>query len=80
MSMSTIFTLSILLASPASVLSAYIPFYGYGLGTRCDISNAVLTVPPGQEALVEPTTPPSFIGLGVGTQNYTCSADTSKYV
>jgi hypothetical protein len=85
---STILTISFLLASPALVTS--IPHHlARGLGSRhlfardsghrCDVSDAVLTVPPNQNALIKPTIPPSFIGLGVGTQNYTCSAATSKY-
>lgn len=42
--------------------------------TGCDISTAVMDLPAGQTALVEPTIPPSFIALAIGTQNYTCGA------
>ncbi|KII84270.1 hypothetical protein PLICRDRAFT_57673 [Plicaturopsis crispa FD-325 SS-3] len=45
----------------------------------CDISNAKMTLPASQVALVEPNaTTPSFIGLAIGVQNYTCS-NTSTY-
>lgn len=33
-----------------------------------------MDVPAGQTQLVVPTTPPSYILLGVGVQNYTCSS------
>jgi hypothetical protein len=39
----------------------------------CTIS-ASITVPSGQTALVEPTDPKSFVAIGVGYQNYTCTA------
>ncbi len=40
----------------------------------CDLSRARLVLPNGS-AIVSPSGPPSFIGLGIGTQNYTCTAD-----
>jgi hypothetical protein len=39
-----------------------------------DISSAKLVLPAGQTNLTAPTAPASYIALGVGTQNYTCSA------
>ncbi|KAH8922241.1 hypothetical protein BT69DRAFT_1263715 [Atractiella rhizophila] len=40
----------------------------------CPVSKAVLTLPKNQTQLVLPTgQAPVFIGLGVGTQNYTCT-------
>jgi len=50
-----------------------------GLGT-CDISST-LVLPSTQTALVPPSSPASFVLLGVGFQNYTCSsAGTYTYV
>ncbi|PBK79910.1 hypothetical protein ARMGADRAFT_1021227 [Armillaria gallica] len=40
----------------------------------CDLSRARLVLPNGS-AIASPSGPPSFIGLGIGTQNYTCTAD-----
>lgn len=40
----------------------------------CSIPASVLQVPSGQTLLVAPTVAPSFVALGVGVQNYTCSA------
>ncbi|KAJ6577763.1 hypothetical protein B0H19DRAFT_1020250 [Mycena capillaripes] len=45
----------------------------------CDTSAAVMDLPSGQTQLVAPTTAPLFVALGVGVQNYTCSASTLKY-
>lgn len=45
----------------------------------CDLSSARLQVPADQTQLVAPTYAPSFIGIGVGTQNYTCNATNSAY-
>ncbi|THV04701.1 putative malate dehydrogenase, partial [Dendrothele bispora CBS 962.96] len=45
--------------------------------TSCDISSAVVDVPSGG-ALPPPTHKVSFVALGVGTQNYTCS-DAGTY-
>ncbi|KAG1753597.1 uncharacterized protein EDB91DRAFT_1098776 [Suillus paluster] len=49
------------------------------LSTSCDLSSARLQVPAGQAQLVAPTYAPSFIGIGVGTQNYTCNTTSSAY-
>jgi len=39
----------------------------------CSLANIALTdLPTGQTQLVTPTTKTSFIGIGVGVQNYTC--------
>lgn len=40
----------------------------------CNISGASLPAPAGQSVIVKPSIPPSFIGVGVGTQNYTCGS------
>ncbi|KAF7373946.1 hypothetical protein MSAN_00607000 [Mycena sanguinolenta] len=42
----------------------------------CDTSTSVMDLPANQTALVAPATPPLFILLGVGVQNYTCSGTT----
>jgi hypothetical protein len=44
----------------------------------CDASAAVLQVPAGQTALPAPSGAASFVLLGAGTQNYTCS-DAGTY-
>ncbi|KAJ7765269.1 hypothetical protein B0H16DRAFT_1796639 [Mycena metata] len=38
-----------------------------------------MNLPTNQTQLVSPTTAPLYVGLGVGVQNYTCSASTLKY-
>ncbi|KIJ91875.1 hypothetical protein K443DRAFT_114457 [Laccaria amethystina LaAM-08-1] len=40
----------------------------------CDISHAQMALPANQTALAQPSGAPSFVLLGVGVQNYTCSA------
>ena len=40
----------------------------------CDVSRAKMAVPAKQTQLVAPTAAPSYILLGVGVQNYTCSS------
>ncbi|KAF7365918.1 hypothetical protein MVEN_00467000 [Mycena venus] len=45
----------------------------------CDPSGAIMDLPSGQTQLVAPTTAPLFVALGVGIQNYTCTASTLKY-
>ncbi|KAJ6461223.1 hypothetical protein C8R47DRAFT_1159599 [Mycena vitilis] len=49
------------------------------IGASCPTSGAVMDLPAGQTALVNPTTAPLFVALGVGIQNYTCTASTLKY-
>ncbi|KAJ7805784.1 hypothetical protein B0H14DRAFT_3770435 [Mycena olivaceomarginata] len=44
----------------------------------CDTSKAVMDLPSGKTALVNPAVPPTYVTLGIGVQNYTCS-DTSTY-
>lgn len=49
--------------------------------TGCDPSGAKMTLPEDQIALVQPEASPTYLLLGVGTQNYTCSAaGTYTYV
>ncbi|KAF8157703.1 hypothetical protein K438DRAFT_1620560 [Mycena galopus ATCC 62051] len=50
-----------------------------GPGECCDTSAAKMDLPTNQTVLVSPTTAPLFVALGVGVQNYTCTATTSKY-
>lgn len=45
----------------------------------CDLSSARLQVPADQTQLIAPSYAPSYIGLGIGTQNYTCNDTTSAY-
>ncbi|KAJ6601986.1 hypothetical protein DFH09DRAFT_1302160 [Mycena vulgaris] len=47
-----------------------------GPTANCDTSTAIMDLPAGQTQLVSPTTPPLFILLAVGIQNYTCSSTT----
>ncbi|OCH85779.1 putative malate dehydrogenase [Obba rivulosa] len=40
---------------------------------ECDVSSLIIPLPSGQTTLVAPTNfTPTFIGVGVGVQNYTC--------
>jgi len=66
------FTL-LLLAIPALALPNLRKFGG------CDLSNAKMPLPAHQTAMTVPTIAPSFVGLGVGVQNYTCNATSLKY-
>ncbi|KAJ7174780.1 hypothetical protein C8R46DRAFT_848295, partial [Mycena filopes] len=45
----------------------------------CDPAKAVMDLPANQTALVAPSTPPLFVMLGVGVQNYSCSSTTSTF-
>jgi len=64
---STIFTLAL------SVASAFAAPAAPAARRTCDVSKATISFPAGQTALTEPSATPSFIGIGVGVQNYTCS-------
>ncbi|KAJ7796933.1 hypothetical protein B0H14DRAFT_2913023 [Mycena olivaceomarginata] len=77
-SFSTMFSFQLLsvLASAALLVSAAPSFRG---GPCCDTSAAKLSLPANQTQLVAPTTAPLFVALGVGVQNYTCTAATLKY-
>lgn len=46
-----------------------------GLADRCDISSAKISLPANQTLLVAPSQGPSYIGLAIGTQNYTCASN-----
>ncbi|KAJ7136579.1 putative malate dehydrogenase [Mycena epipterygia] len=46
-----------------------------GLPDRCDISSAKISLPANQTMLVAPSEGPSYIGLAIGTQNYTCASN-----
>jgi len=45
----------------------------------CDLSDARIQVPVNQTQLVAPDYAPRYIGIGVGTQNYTCNLTSSTY-
>ncbi|KAJ7728346.1 hypothetical protein B0H16DRAFT_1330987 [Mycena metata] len=45
----------------------------------CSAAAAKMDLPANQTQLVSPTTDPLFVLLGVGVQNYTCSASTLTY-
>ncbi|KDQ31887.1 hypothetical protein PLEOSDRAFT_1034910 [Pleurotus ostreatus PC15] len=67
-----------MIATPLSliVIAASVVLAAPSLTTSgCDISNAELSLPPG---LPPPTSPPSYISVAIGVQNYTC-ADTGAY-
>jgi hypothetical protein len=64
---------SLLLAAPTLALPDFHKFRG------CDLSNAKLPLPENQTVLANPTGAPSFVGLGVGVQNYTCNSTSLKY-
>ncbi|EPQ52251.1 malate dehydrogenase [Gloeophyllum trabeum ATCC 11539] len=49
-------------------------FAAPGQYAACDISSATLPLPSNQSQLTPATGAPSFIALGVGVQNYTCSS------
>jgi len=68
------------LSSVALLVSAApaLPSFAKG-GECCDTSAAVMDLPTNQTQLVTPPTAPLFVALGVGIQNYTCSATTLKY-
>jgi len=52
------------------------PFHKFA---SCSLSKAVMSVPASQTTIVAPTTTPSFVAIGVGVQNYSCSSTTSTY-
>lgn len=66
------------LASLALLIATVVPALSLPNAKRsgCNLANAKLELPSNQTSLVNPTSAPSFIGLGVGVQNYTCN-DTS---
>jgi hypothetical protein len=64
---------SSLLAAPTLALPNFHKFGG------CNLSNAKLPLPGNQAVLANPTGAPSFVGLGVGVQNYTCNSTSLKY-
>jgi len=70
-----------LLALLAVVLGASIPALALPNAKLpgCDLSKAKMSLPSHQSALVNQLKPPSFIGLGIGVQNYTCNATSLTY-
>jgi hypothetical protein len=84
MAPSLLITLAMFAASAIAAPQFQPPLPGTGTPRKglstCDISST-LVVPSTQTALVPPTSPASFVLLGVGFQNYTCSsAGTYTYV
>ncbi|KAJ7779752.1 hypothetical protein B0H16DRAFT_1671861 [Mycena metata] len=47
--------------------------------SACSTTSAVMDLPANQTQLVNPGANPLYVGIGVGVQNYTCSASTLKY-
>jgi len=57
-----------------ALLSAAAPHMARTAG-GCNVKNATLSLPAGQTAISVPTdASPAYIALGVGVQNYTCTA------
>ncbi|KAI0315705.1 hypothetical protein OF83DRAFT_1084773 [Amylostereum chailletii] len=48
------------------------------IARSCKVSGDALQLPANQTSLVSPSSPPKFVALGVGMQNYTCSS-AGKY-
>jgi len=65
-------SLFITFALTATALAA--PYHFPPGTTNCNISNVQLALPSNKTAFSTPTSPLSFLVLGVGVQNYTCSA------
>ncbi|KAJ7701078.1 hypothetical protein B0H17DRAFT_924821 [Mycena rosella] len=63
--------LSLLIASVSAVPSTE---RSSGHPSRCDLSAATISLPSNQTVLVAPAQGPSYIGLAIGTQNYTCAS------
>jgi len=53
-------------------LAAASAFAAPNVKRSCDISKAKIDFPAGQTALSQPAAAPSFMGVAIGTQNYTC--------
>jgi len=43
----------------------------------CSLSKAVMSLPANQTTIVAPGTAPSFVAIGVGVQNYSCSSTST---
>ncbi|KAJ7255808.1 hypothetical protein B0H12DRAFT_1112929 [Mycena haematopus] len=63
----------------AALLVSAVPAPAFKGECGCDLAAAKMDLPSNQTALVAPTTAPLFVAIGVGVQNYTCSAATSTY-
>ncbi|KAJ7250606.1 hypothetical protein C8J57DRAFT_677223 [Mycena rebaudengoi] len=50
-----------------------------GKDNCCETAEHTMDLPANQTLLVAPTTAARYVALGVGIQNYTCSATTLKY-
>ncbi|KAF7292164.1 hypothetical protein MIND_01243500 [Mycena indigotica] len=74
-------SLNALLASSAS-LAARKDSKTHGVTCGCDLKKSTtvsMHLPTNQTALVQPTTPPRYVAIGVGYQNYTCNSATSTF-
>jgi len=59
----------------AGLFTSSIPVLPQQPGAK-DLSNVTIPLTPAQRAVLgSPTTPLAAVGLGVGVQNYTCSAN-----
>lgn len=58
---------------PLLLIGAASVFGTPAIKTGCDISQAKISFPANETAISAPTSAPSFIGLAIGTQNYSCS-------
>nr|GAT61188.1 predicted protein [Mycena chlorophos] len=65
--------------SSVALFASAAPAKGPVKDCECDVSKAKLDIPSNQTVLVAPTTAPHYVAVGIGYQNYTCSAATSTY-
>ena len=58
-----------------TVIALFSPFVAATKISGCDVSTAVIDLPSNQTELAVPSGEvPTYIALGIGVQNYTCSA------
>ncbi|KAJ7635063.1 hypothetical protein FB45DRAFT_1057001 [Roridomyces roridus] len=73
------FKLSLLCLLSSSIASASALLHLRDAGSRCDLTNAEMNLPLNQSVLIAPSVGPSYIGVAVGVQNYTCTASTGTW-
>ena len=66
------FFATVLLATSALAVPSFL------FQNACNAGRAQLKLPEGQTVLEKPTTAPNYVTIGVGIQNYTCTAE-GKY-
>ncbi|KAJ7635062.1 hypothetical protein FB45DRAFT_790570 [Roridomyces roridus] len=71
--------LTLLLAASTCVHEVVAQYGPIPQETGCDVSRVKIKLPANQTQLVAPAEGPSFIGLAIGVQNYTCTAATSTW-